>query len=195
MKGRSRRSSATPLQVLFGAPGDQPDHAARAVACARDLDAFAEALRERWFANGVALGATRIGVHAGAAIVGNFGGSALLRLHRLRRHGKHRGSAGGREQAARHARLHQRRGRGTGRRFCRPPDRRPAAARTQPLPAHFRAGRSIAGGRSVQRRIREVGGTAIPPRCPRSPHSSAPTPTMRSPISICAGCSMGRRGR
>ncbi len=66
------------MHVLFGAPGDQPDHAARAVACARDLDAFAEALRERWFANGVALGATRIGVHAGAAIVGNFGGSGFF---------------------------------------------------------------------------------------------------------------------
>ena len=29
------------MQVLFGAPGDQPDYAARAVACAHDLDAWA----------------------------------------------------------------------------------------------------------------------------------------------------------
>jgi len=66
------------LHILFGAPGEQPDHAARAVACARDLDAFAEALRERWRAQGVALGATRIGVHAGSAIVGNFGGARFF---------------------------------------------------------------------------------------------------------------------
>jgi adenylate cyclase len=66
------------LQVLFGAPGDQHDHAARAVACARDLDAFAEALRARWREEGVAVGATRIGVHAGSAIVGNFGGARFF---------------------------------------------------------------------------------------------------------------------
>jgi adenylate cyclase len=66
------------LQVLFGAPADQSDHAARAVACARDLDAFAEALRARWRAEGVAVGATRIGVHTGSAIVGNFGGARFF---------------------------------------------------------------------------------------------------------------------
>ena len=62
------------LHVLFGAPGEQPDHAARAVACALDLDDFSEGFRARWHARGVALGPTRIGVHAGPAIVGNFGG-------------------------------------------------------------------------------------------------------------------------
>jgi adenylate cyclase len=61
------------LYVLFGAPGDQPDHAARAVACALALDAFSEGLRATWRERGVALGVTRIGVNAGAAIVGNFG--------------------------------------------------------------------------------------------------------------------------
>jgi adenylate cyclase len=61
------------LHVLFGAPGDQPDHAARAVACALDLDAFSENLRASWRERGVVLGTTRIGVHAGPAIVGNFG--------------------------------------------------------------------------------------------------------------------------
>ena len=61
------------LQVLFGAPDIQPDHAARAVACARALDEFAEATRARWHGQGVALGVTRIGVHSGPAIVGNFG--------------------------------------------------------------------------------------------------------------------------
>ena len=61
------------LHVLFGAPGEQPDHAARAVACALDLDEYAQSFRERWHKKGIALGATRIGVHAGSAIVGNFG--------------------------------------------------------------------------------------------------------------------------
>ena len=66
------------LFVLFGAPGDQPDHAARAVHCALDLDRFAQAFRESWRARNVALGATRVGVNQGAAIVGNFGGERFF---------------------------------------------------------------------------------------------------------------------
>jgi adenylate cyclase len=66
------------LHVLFGAPGDQPDHAARGVACALALDEFAQALRERWRGKGIAFGATRIGLHAGPAIVGNFGGGRFF---------------------------------------------------------------------------------------------------------------------
>lgn len=66
------------LHVLFGAPGVQPDHAARAVSCALALDAYAQAFRERRKAQGLALGVTRIGVHAGSAIVGNFGGGRFF---------------------------------------------------------------------------------------------------------------------
>jgi adenylate cyclase len=66
------------IHVLFGAPGEQPDHAARAVACALALDQFAEGFRERWRQKGIALGVTRIGVHAGLAIVGNFGGGRFF---------------------------------------------------------------------------------------------------------------------
>jgi adenylate cyclase len=66
------------MHILFGAPGEQPDHAARAVACALALDEFAEGLRERWRQKGIALGVTRIGVHAGPAIVGNFGGGRFF---------------------------------------------------------------------------------------------------------------------
>jgi class 3 adenylate cyclase len=66
------------IQVLFNAPGDQPDFANRAVACAHDLDIWAQAFRERWKEKAVNFGATRIGVHAGPALVGNFGGSRFF---------------------------------------------------------------------------------------------------------------------
>ena len=61
--------------VLFGAPVLHQDHADRAVACARDIDAFSAAYRievERQY--GLKLGRTRTGVHSGSALVGNFGG-------------------------------------------------------------------------------------------------------------------------
>ena len=66
------------LHVLFGAPGDQPDHADRAVKCALALDRYAQSFRERWCGKGIALGVTRIGAHAGPAIVGNFGGGRFF---------------------------------------------------------------------------------------------------------------------
>ena len=66
------------IHVLFGAPTDQLDHATRAVACALALDACAESLRADWRLRGVQLGVTRIGVHAGPAVVGNFGGGRFF---------------------------------------------------------------------------------------------------------------------
>jgi class 3 adenylate cyclase len=66
------------IQILFNAPDDQPDYAARAVACAHDLDDWAEAFSARWKSKGVNFGATRIGVHAGPALVGNFGGGRFF---------------------------------------------------------------------------------------------------------------------
>jgi adenylate cyclase len=66
------------LHILFGAPGEQPDHADRAVACSLALDAYSQSFRERWQGRGVALGITRIGAHAGPAIVGNFGGDRFF---------------------------------------------------------------------------------------------------------------------
>lgn len=61
--------------VLFGAPFEDPDHAGRAIACARDIVAFSEGYRgevERRF--GRKMGRTRVGIHTGEALVGNFGG-------------------------------------------------------------------------------------------------------------------------
>jgi adenylate cyclase len=66
------------LHILFNAPGDQPDYATRAVACALDLDAWAVQFRDRWRAKGVNFGTTRIGIHAGPVLVGNFGGSRFF---------------------------------------------------------------------------------------------------------------------
>jgi adenylate cyclase len=66
------------VQILFNAPGDQSDYATRAIACAHDLDIWAQGFRERWKSQGVNFGATRIGVHAGPALVGNFGGSRFF---------------------------------------------------------------------------------------------------------------------
>ncbi|HLX16419.1 MAG TPA: adenylate/guanylate cyclase domain-containing protein [Bradyrhizobium sp.] len=66
------------IQILFNAPGDQPDFATRAITCAHALDAWSEQFRERWKSKGINFGVTRIGVHAGPALVGNFGGARFF---------------------------------------------------------------------------------------------------------------------
>jgi adenylate cyclase len=71
------------ILAFFNAPLDQADHAARAVACARDLDAFAEEFRCRQTTDGVPFGITRIGVHSGPAVVGNFGSASHLQYSAL----------------------------------------------------------------------------------------------------------------
>lgn len=65
------------VHVMFGAPATQPDHAARAIACALEMDTVAERYRNL-HALKIKLGVTRIGVNSGSAIVGNFGGDALF---------------------------------------------------------------------------------------------------------------------
>jgi len=65
------------IVAFFGAPQDQPDHAARAVACARALDAFAEDFRRRQQADDVPFGRTRIGIHTGPVFVGNVGSDSV----------------------------------------------------------------------------------------------------------------------
>lgn len=64
------------IHAIFGAPLDQPDAAARACACARAIDAAAETFRHDNAA--VSTCVTRIGVHFGTALVGNFGGRDRL---------------------------------------------------------------------------------------------------------------------
>jgi len=71
------------ILAFFGAPQDQPDHAARAVACARALDIHAEQFREAQQANGIAFGKTRIGVHTGTVFVGNVGSHEHMKYSAL----------------------------------------------------------------------------------------------------------------
>jgi len=59
--------------ALFGAPLLQEDHAARGISCARRIDAFSTEFRQKEEAKRWAWGETRIGVHLGHALVGNFG--------------------------------------------------------------------------------------------------------------------------
>lgn len=65
--------------AMFGAPENQPDHAARALAAAMDLDRFATQFAATQRAAGVALGQTRLGVHTGMATVGNVGSRDRLK--------------------------------------------------------------------------------------------------------------------
>src|SRR3954451_19541612 len=66
------------IQILFNAPGDQPDASVRAIACAHALDDCAQDFRAKCKDEGVNFGVTRIGVHAGPALVGNFGGNRFF---------------------------------------------------------------------------------------------------------------------
>lgn len=67
------------MLAIFGAPHRQPDHADRAVRAALSLDLAAEAFRATRRGAGIELGVTRIGVHSGAALVGNIGTRARLK--------------------------------------------------------------------------------------------------------------------
>ena len=66
------------IMSIFNAPVLQPDHVSRAVKCALELDAYAEAFRIRKNADGIPIGVTRIGIHSGPAVIGNFGSSSRM---------------------------------------------------------------------------------------------------------------------
>lgn len=90
------------VYAMFGAPLEQPHHAAHGVDCAMEMDAFCREFQQRQSAMGVSWGVTRIGVHSGPAIVGNFGGElffnytaygdAINTTARLERVNKHLGT-------------------------------------------------------------------------------------------------------
>ena len=60
--------------AIFGAPVPSEDHADRAIACAREIDTYAEGIRDRMIARGITFGHTRMGLSSGIGMVGNFGG-------------------------------------------------------------------------------------------------------------------------
>ena len=63
---------------FFNAPVDQANHQARAVRMALKLDAFCQDFVAEQAERGLELGITRIGVHSGPAIIGNFGGKQFF---------------------------------------------------------------------------------------------------------------------
>ena len=135
------------LHVLFGAPGEQADHAARAIACALELDTFAEDFRKRWSENGAAL---RGDPHRRPCRAGDrrqFRRHALLRLHGLWRHDQHRSASGDGEQAARDQGLRQRKRCRKGAGLSRTASRRSRAQGTDGAAARLRA---VAAGRGAR---------------------------------------------
>lgn len=66
------------IAIMFSAPVPQADHRERALACAIELQRFATAFAGRQQSGGVSFGHTRIGVHCGEVIVGNFGGGTIF---------------------------------------------------------------------------------------------------------------------
>jgi adenylate cyclase len=66
------------VAIMFSAPVPQPDHRSRALACALEMDAYATRYARDLNARGIPFGMTRIGVHTGEVIIGNFGGSTMF---------------------------------------------------------------------------------------------------------------------
>lgn len=66
------------VAIMFSAPVEQTDHQQRAADCALEMHAFATEYSTRLAALGTHFGKTRIGVHSGEVIVGNFGGSTMF---------------------------------------------------------------------------------------------------------------------
>lgn len=64
------------VAVLFSAPVTQEDHPERAIRCALAMDRFASEYSKRQIHENIPFGITRIGVHTGEVVVGNFGGSS-----------------------------------------------------------------------------------------------------------------------
>lgn len=66
------------VAIMFSAPVRQPDHRQRALDCAIAMQRFATRYSDDLQAKGVPFGQTRIGIHTGEVIVGNFGGSTIF---------------------------------------------------------------------------------------------------------------------
>jgi adenylate cyclase len=76
--GTLERIIGDAVVIMFSAPVQQPDHRQRALNCAIAMQRFATGYAADMKARGTAFGHTRIGVHSGEVIVGNFGGSHMF---------------------------------------------------------------------------------------------------------------------
>jgi adenylate cyclase len=76
--GTLERIIGDAVVIMFSAPVQQPDHRQRALNCAIAMQRFASRYADDIRARGLAFGQTRIGVHSGTVIVGNFGGSHMF---------------------------------------------------------------------------------------------------------------------
>lgn len=66
------------VAIMFSAPIPQADHQRRALACALEINRFARGYVATLGERGIAFGQTRIAVHSGEVVVGNFGGSVIF---------------------------------------------------------------------------------------------------------------------
>ena len=66
------------LAIMFSAPVRQLDHQQRALHCALDMHQFSRSFTADLQHKGIDFGQTRIGVHCGEVIVGNFGGKTIF---------------------------------------------------------------------------------------------------------------------
>ena len=66
------------VAIMFSAPVHQPDHQKRAFECALAMQRYATTYAQDLQDRGIPFGHTRIGVHCGEVIVGNFGGSTIF---------------------------------------------------------------------------------------------------------------------
>ncbi len=66
------------VTIMFSAPVVQPDHRQRALKCALEMHRFSKRYADEINAKGIPFGQTRIGVHTGEVIVGNFGGTTIF---------------------------------------------------------------------------------------------------------------------
>lgn len=77
-EGTLERIIGDGMAILFSAPVVLHDHQRRALACALEIRQFTRQHAVAQQTSGLALGATRIGVHSGDVVVGNFGGATLF---------------------------------------------------------------------------------------------------------------------
>ena len=66
------------VAIMFSAPVEQADHQRRALSCGVEMGRFSRRYVAELNAKDISFGQTRIGIHTGEVIVGNFGGSTIF---------------------------------------------------------------------------------------------------------------------